>query len=350
MAALRGENKIAVVLSALPPGAADQVLQRLGPERGVRLRGLMEQVRIELSPTVINDVLREFEEALIEASRSMSNQRPRLAVSPADDANPLEAEVTAEPSAAAPTLYLPEESSSPPPRSGSGRPVETLSIDGAIAELKTIEPDRLAGALQGEHPRGVATVLSCLEADQAREVMLNLPPEVRKDVFPRLGQATGAAGDVSLRILRAVIAKSRTVTVESTGAAGNEKAQMMAAMLRAMERNDRIELMNALSEQDEALAAAVRELLYVFDDLAAIDGSAMQKLLAEIDAKTLAFALHGAPNFIAEKVTKNLSKRARESLTEEMSFLGEITEDQVAEARKSVVEIIQRMDESGDLG
>jgi flagellar motor switch protein FliG len=204
--------------------------------------------------------------------------------------------------------------------------------------------------LQGEHPRGVATVLSCLDPSRAGETLMRLPPEVRKEVFPRLKPTAGQLNDLALRIVRAVVAKSRAAAAAPEQPDGDDKAQMMADMLRSMDRNDRSDLMNALTERDEALAAAVRERLYVFDDLGAIEGQSMQKLLAEIDAKTLAVALQNAPEIIFDKVMTNLSKRARESLKEEMSFLEATPAVQVQQARKSVVDVIQRMDLAGELG
>ena len=60
----------------------------------------------------------------------------------------------------------------------------------------------------------------------------------------------------------------------------------------------------------------------------------MQKLLAEIDAKTLSVALKGANEAINSKVMNNLSKRARETLGEEMEYLGMVPIAQVRKRRK----------------
>jgi flagellar motor switch protein FliG len=75
----------------------------------------------------------------------------------------------------------------------------------------------------------------------------------------------------------------------------------------------------------------------------------MQKLLGEFDAKSLAGALKSAPDAIKEKVMNNLSKRARESLTEEMEFLGTLAATQIQQAQKEIVEGMQRLDQAGEL-
>lgn len=342
MSTVRGENKIAVLLTTLPRAAADKVLARLGPERGNRLRALMEQARTQASPEMAEDVLREFEESLALAARS---GQPALRVAPgtAPDADGYEP-------AAAPV----RPGTTRNDRTEITRQREPSQAGGLaedpVAELKRIDSEQLALALSGEHPRGVATVLSCLDPAKASEALKRLPPEVRKEVFPRLAKTASGANDVALRIIRAVVAKARAAAEDSAQPGGSDKARMMAEMLKSMERADRAELMNALEEQDGELAAAVREKLYVFDDLATIDPQSMQKILAEVDSKSLAVALKDAPDAIVEKVMANLSKRARESLTEEISYLGSTPPSQVQQARKSLVDVYQRLDTSGELG
>lgn len=347
MQIVRGENKIAVLLTSLPRAAAESVLTRLGPERGDRLRGLMDQARTEASPELMDEVLREFEESLLQATRGGSARSPRLAPGTAADSDGFD---SMNPLAASPNSQRAGDLSSnvgtlnESPRSG-----EPPSTGDPIAELRHIDSDRLAAALKGEHPCGVATVLSCLDAGKACEALKRLPPEVRRDVFPRLGQAASGANDVTLRIVRAIVAKSRAAVEEPGQSSGEDRAKMMADMLKSMERADRMDLIKVLEEQDSTLAAAVREKLYVFEDLLVIEGRSMQKLLTEIDSKTLAVALKDAPENIAEKVMSNLSKRARETLTEEISFLGAIPAAQVQQAQKAVVDVIQRMDQVGEL-
>lgn len=346
MSILRGENKIAVLLTSLPPAAADGVLTRLGPERGGRLRGLMERVRAEVSPDLIDEVLREFHEMLSRATRHAPS-RPRLAVGTLPESDTYHSsgrDVSANAPRTAHSSTYQTSDDAPKPAS------DIAHADGPIAALRLIDNDRLAAALQDEHPRGVATVLSCLEPGKASDVLTRLSPDVRKDVFTRLGQAAAGTDDVSLRIVRAVVAKSRDTAADDAKSNGDAKAQMMADMLKAMERDERRHLMSALTEHDETLAAAVRDRLYVFDDLAHIEGQSMQKLLAEVDAKTLATALHEAPEDIVDNVMANLSRRARESLTEEISYLGAVSPAQVKLARKVVVDVVQRMDQAGEAG
>ncbi len=45
----------------------------------------------------------------------------------------------------------------------------------------------------------------------------------------------------------------------------------------------------------------------------------------------------------------NLSKRAQETLTEEMEFLSTVPPAEIKEAQKVIVALIQRLDQAGEL-
>lgn len=349
MQAVRREDKIAVVLTSLPAEAAERVLQRLGPERSSRLRGLMQKAKTAPPAELVEQVLRELEESFPRPSRGSSGSTFRVVPAMEPEQGQLhggrgESREAAQRGAAG---SPPASDPSPDLKAQAARELEQAGDP--IAELREIEVERLAPALAGEHPRTVATVLSCLEVAKAGETLKRLPAEARRDAFLRLGQPAGGGSELVQRIVRAILRKSRAVAASPAAAGGVDKAKMMADVLKSMERNDRMDLLGTLEAQDAELAAAVREKLYVFEDLLVIEDRSIQKLLAEIDSKTLALALKGAVEDISEKVMGNLSKRAREAVAEEISFLGATAPAQIEQARKAVVEIIQRLDQAGEL-
>ena len=72
-------------------------------------------------------------------------------------------------------------------------------------------------------------------------------------------------------------------------------------------------------------------------------------MLSEVDARTLATALKDEDDKLVNKVFGNLSKRARESLSEEMEFMGTIKQDEQQAAQKQITDIIARLDQAGEL-
>jgi flagellar motor switch protein FliG len=153
------------------------------------------------------------------------------------------------------------------------------------------------------------------------------------------------------RIAQGVLKKCQALrdapALASTEQGGREKR--MAALLRELERAERMDLLTALEEADAELTGRVRALLYQFEDILRMENTSVQKLLSEVDVKSLALALRGAPAEIEAKILANLSKRAQESLREEISLTGTVPPPKVRAARQTLVEAIQRLDQRGEL-
>ena len=80
-----------------------------------------------------------------------------------------------------------------------------------------------------------------------------------------------------------------------------------------------------------------------------VEDRSMQRLLSELDTRTLSTALSAASDVITERVLGNLSKRARESLLEEISLLGAMGKAEIEAAEKAVVQVMMELDKTGEL-
>jgi len=235
---------------------------------------------------------------------------------------------------------------------GQGRGTEgnddVAQLADPIAQLQAMDPARLAAALEGEHPRTAAIVLRCLDGAKAGQVLSHLGPELGREVFGQLTKAAPAHSIVD-RVAKAVANKALQIDAEEIVKDSAKRFRQMADMLRAMDRKARAEIMQALEKQDAETAALVQAEIYRFDDIECLSDRSVQKLLAEVDMQTLATALFGVSDKTKEKVFRNLSRRARETLEEELSFLQSLTEDQVTEARKKITEAMRLVDQAGEL-
>jgi flagellar motor switch protein FliG len=151
------------------------------------------------------------------------------------------------------------------------------------------------------------------------------------------------------RITQALLVKARTLSADPGANEPAARYQKIADLIRSLEKVERNEILNALQEQEPEAATRVKDLLYQFEDLLRIIDRSMQKLLSSLDSKTLSVALKGAPEAIAAKVLNNLSMRAREGIEEEIELLGTVPPSQVRQAQKVVVDLIQRLDQAGEL-
>src|SRR3712207_9507006 len=81
------------------------------------------------------------------------------------------------------------------------------------------------------------------------------------------------------------------------------------------------------------LAEQVRSQMFVFEDIVTIDDRSLQLVLRAVEANDLATALKGVRPDVRDKVVRNLSERAAETLAEEIELLGPVRTRTVEEAQ-----------------
>eukprot|EP00831_Metopus_contortus_P003012 TRINITY_DN11124_c0_g1_i1.p6 TRINITY_DN11124_c0_g1~~TRINITY_DN11124_c0_g1_i1.p6 ORF type:complete len:148 (+),score=42.36 TRINITY_DN11124_c0_g1_i1:189-632(+) len=109
------------------------------------------------------------------------------------------------------------------------------------------------------------------------------------------------------------------------------------------------ELMTSLQEDTPELADQVRDLMFTFEDLGKLGDQDIQKVLREVSTSQLVIALRGADPDVLDRITSNLSKRARENLEEEMELTGKLKKSEVEAERKAIVAIVRTLEASGEL-
>jgi flagellar motor switch protein FliG len=233
----------------------------------------------------------------------------------------------------------------------------TKNLHGKTAEpegdpligLTHLDPDLLLQALEGEHPRTVFLLLNHLPVEGAGPLFKRLPGELRREISIQFINPVIPGREVLQRIAQGIQRKSRILKETPKEPGPETRIRKMAEMIRMLEREERRDILAVLEERDAAAAAAIKGFLYQFEDLLKIENRSMQKLLGELDTKNLALALKTAAEDIKEKILKNMSQRAQETLKEELEFAQATTAAQIQQAQKVIVETIQRLDQAGDL-
>jgi flagellar motor switch protein FliG len=75
----------------------------------------------------------------------------------------------------------------------------------------------------------------------------------------------------------------------------------------------------------------------------------MQAILREVQADTLSIALKAADEEIAEKIYKNMSKRAAEILRDDIASKGPVRLSDVEQAQKEILAVAMRLAEEGTI-
>ncbi|WP_182112594.1 MULTISPECIES: flagellar motor switch protein FliG [unclassified Actinotalea] len=320
---LTGRQKAALMLIQLGKEQASRVMAQLDDAEIEELTA--EIARFErVDASVANSVLEEFHAASLGGSGAVSRGGLGLAQ------QLLEASVGRERAAGmlerlASTLQ--------------GQPFEFLQYADAR---------QVVSLLSGEHPQTVALVLAHLRAEHASGIMAGLPAAVQADVAHRIALMERASPDVVQLVAESLQRKASAVlTPQELSAVGG--VQPLVEIINRADPGTEKAILEGLEERDKALAEEVRSRMFVFGDIVLLEDRAIQLVLRGVEMASLATALKGVDEAVREKILRNLSQRAAENLAEEIELLGPVRLSMVEEARAAVVQVIRRLEESGQI-
>ena len=216
-----------------------------------------------------------------------------------------------------------------------------------LDSLKWMEARAIAELIRDEHPQIIAIVLAHLDADHAAEVLKCFPERARVDVLLRLSTLDGIPPH-ALNELNDVLARqfAGSSNIKSSSVGG---VKVAANILNFMDSGQDEKILASMSDVDGGLSTRIRDLMFVFDNLADIDDRAMQAVLRDIPNDKLAVALRGADQRVKDKITGNMSQRAAENLKDDMEARGPVRLAEVEAAQKEILTIVRKMAEAGTI-
>ncbi len=205
----------------------------------------------------------------------------------------------------------------------------------------------LATLLRDEHPQIVALILSLFPPERSREVIMELPDELRVDVIYRLSRMENVSPDVVREVRENLRRKVFGIGAgESRKQGGFEKVM---EIVKGMEKGSVDELLEKLKDVDSELADRIEKNLFTFDDFINLSDRDIQALMREIDSKTLVLALKAASDSLRDLFLRNMSQRAREMLLEDIEAMGPVKLRDVEAAQQKIVEVARRLEEEGKI-
>jgi flagellar motor switch protein FliG len=89
--------------------------------------------------------------------------------------------------------------------------------------------------------------------------------------------------------------------------------------------------------------------MFSFEDLQRLQPSDLQRVLREVDSADLAVAMKSASEPLRDKIYGSISKRAAESLRDEISMLGPVRLRDVETAQDTIIQVVRRLEEEGSI-
>lgn len=222
-----------------------------------------------------------------------------------------------------------------------------LGDTAGLRRLRKADPQQLATTLRGEHPQTTALVLAHLDPAHTAAVLRALPGAFGADVLFRMAKMEKVSPEMLQLIERALSTEADLTFQRGMSAAGGPAA--VAAVLNLVSGALEKELLEGVGARDAALCEQIQNLMFVFEDLLALDEKSLQRLLREVDAKQLALALKAASADLKAKILGCMSQRAVGALNEEMEFMGPVKMRDVEAAQVAIVAQVRKLEEAGEI-
>jgi len=217
----------------------------------------------------------------------------------------------------------------------------------SLVNFKSADPAQLSAVIRNEHPQIISVLLAFLGPDHTAAVLKGFDTKLSGDVLLRMARMERIHPD-ALNVIEASLgAESDLLSGVESSRAGGLKA--VAEVLNRTSAELEKELMDTLSHDDQDLADAVKDLMFVFEDMVGLDDQAVTRILRDVETRELAMALKVASEELKEKLFGALSTRAREALQEEIEFLGPVRVSEVEKAQASIVRTVRILEESGEV-
>ena len=216
-----------------------------------------------------------------------------------------------------------------------------------FAFLRNVDSQNILTYVIDEHPQTIALVLSHLPAPAGAAILAGLPPDRQISVVQRIAQMGQTSPDIIKEVELGLERRMSSVMSQSFENAGGVGA--VAEMLNVADRATERALMEQLGQEDADLVEEIRRLMFVFEDLAKFTDKDLQIVMKNVETSQWATALKGCSNELREKVFKNMSTRAADMLREEIGYLGPVKLSAVEAKQQEIVDIVRRLEDSGEL-
>ncbi len=213
--------------------------------------------------------------------------------------------------------------------------------------LNEIDDEQLLGFIQKEHPQTIALILAHLKPRHAARIMNQIGADSRTGIISRIATMENVSPEMVNQVR-----ENLTMLFSNWKRAGGESpggVEVVTEILTLLDRATEKKIMTTLETEEPTLAAKIKLLLFTFEDVLKLSDGDLRTVLKEIDSSTLVLALKAASEELKEKVFGNVSQRASEMLRDEMEFMGPVRLKNVEEAQTRVIDVILRLDETGQL-
>jgi len=228
-----------------------------------------------------------------------------------------------------------------------GRVAPTRPPVGAMQEIAEMDPRHVVNLIRDEQTQTIAFVISFLSPEKANQVLGLLRVDQRDQVIERLATLAPTPIEVTEKVVAVLNAKlgvKQTRALTQTGGV-TSAADILNAMDKTMSR----ELLAKIEERNQELCQSIRKKMFTFEDLLLLNAQSIQRIMRETDMRDLTIALKKASDPLKKLMLSNISRRAAETVQEEMQMMGNVKLRDVEAAQFRIIDAVRKLEAEGEI-
>ena len=228
-----------------------------------------------------------------------------------------------------------------------GRLQPNRAPGGAMQSISEMDPRHLFNLVRDEQMQTIAFVISYLAPDKASVLLSLLREDQRDQVIERLASLAPSPIEDAEKVVEVFNAK---LGVKQTRALTQSGGITPAAdILNAMDKTVSRSLLELIEGRNAELCQAIRKKMFTFEDLIRLQPAHIQRILRETDMKDLTYALKKTSEPLKKLMLGNISRRAAETVNEEMANLGTVKLKEVEAAQFRIIDAVRKLEAEGEI-
>jgi len=220
-------------------------------------------------------------------------------------------------------------------------------LAGAMQVIADMDPRHIFNLLRDEQVQAITYIVSHLSPEKAAQVLNLLRADQRDQVIERLATLAPTPVEVAEKVVDVLNAK---LGVKQTRALTQTGGLTTAAdILNAMDKTVSRTLLTSIEERNPDLSVAIRKKMFTFEDLLLLGAPSIQRIMREIEMRDLTLALKKASEPLKKLLLSNISRRAAESVQEELAFLGHVKLRDVEAAQFRIIDAVRKLEVEGEI-
>jgi flagellar motor switch protein FliG len=213
-------------------------------------------------------------------------------------------------------------------------------------DLSALDEKQLADFLRREHNQTVAVILSNLKSDTVAKVLPLMGQERATDLVERMLDTQELPAEALQNIEDSL---RREILANASKDSGAKVEKQLVSIFNKLDEKLFQSMSTELEKRVPDQFRAIKQKMFVFDDLIKLPPNTLAKVMREVTGKTLPLALRGAKKEVREYFLNSMPARSRDMLQDEMKAMGAVKFKDAKDAQSFMVEAALRLAADGDI-